>query len=157
MDIKLENILRERISNRENSRQLAEEYAALVVEENAIIIRNNHPKANPALLKRVAEDEVKFLAAKRTKTDFSLKILTHLDSCLRLILLMDGMDTLLLLKRTDCLELGLLTKNNIRDFTWKLSDTQRSEIVAWGNNLSSGRFRKDAAFVLLDDSISYCF
>jgi hypothetical protein len=33
-------ILRKRISNRESARQLAEEYAALVVDENKLLIKD---------------------------------------------------------------------------------------------------------------------
>jgi hypothetical protein len=165
MDIKLETILRERIANRENARQLAEAYAAMVVEENTIL-RHGYSSINPVLptqelprIKRVAENETRSIA-KRLKWVFSLKVLLVNRAKLPVIVRMDGKDSSLLLKRVDCLELGLLTKKNVRIFTLKLSDMQRLDIIAWGIDLSEsegGRLRKDCAFVLLDDSISYCF
>jgi hypothetical protein len=141
MEIKLETILRERIANRENARQLAEAYAAMVVEENTIL-RHGYSSINPVLptqelprIKRVAENETKSIV-KRLKWVFSLRVLLVNRVKLPVIIRMDGKDSSLLLKRVDCLELGLLTKKNVRDFTLKLSDKQRLEILAWGINLS---------------------
>jgi hypothetical protein len=47
----LVRILRKRISNRESARQLAEEYAALVVQENKLLIKE--PVKQPLQVQKV--------------------------------------------------------------------------------------------------------
>lgn len=61
----------------------------------------------------------------------------------------------LLLKRTECLNCGVLSRKNVGDFVVKFTKLQREELLDWNSSSNEcSRFRKDCAFVLLDHSIS---
>jgi hypothetical protein len=62
----------------------------------------------------------------------------------------------LLLKRMECLQCGVLSRNNVGDFVLKLNTLQRKDLLDWNSSSNEcSRFRKDCAFVLLDHSNSF--
>jgi hypothetical protein len=102
----------------------------------------------------VEEDQNQVKSPNRLDEGFKFQLLEANDLAMIVII---SAEHGLMLKRAECLHCGVLTKRNIGDFILKLNKSERKDLFDWSNSESSNkycRFRKDCAFVLLDDSNS---